>query len=115
MLADYSVARDPSKRRVKPTPTVELFPLTLESESEDSDFKLEDDEIDGDDSDSASVSSSSSDTSDTEKEETEENPEQIKEKNGLPTVPGLKKLKNIFFTQIEIVINFCFRSVQASY
>jgi len=85
------LARDPSKRRVKPTPTVELFPLTLESESEDSDFKLEDDEIDGDDSDSASVSSSSSDTSDTEKEETEENPEQIKEKNGLPTVPEVCK------------------------
>ena len=35
------VARDPSKRRVKPTPTVELFPLTIESESEDSDFKIE--------------------------------------------------------------------------
>ena len=35
------MARDPSKRRVKPTPTVELFPLTMESESEDSDFKID--------------------------------------------------------------------------
>lgn len=83
MLADFSVARDPSKRRVKPTPTVELFPLTLESESEDSDFKIEDGETDGDDSDSASLSSSSSDALASENEETIADSEQLDKKNGL--------------------------------
>lgn len=68
----FSVARDPSKRRVKPTPTVELFPLTIESESEDSDFKIEED-----DSDSASGSSSDSiDESEPESSEELSEPEQ---------------------------------------
>ena len=80
-----TVARDPSKRRVKPTPTVELFPLTLESESEDSDFKIEDDETDGD-SDSASISSSSSEQLDSENDRTEECG-QVKQTNGLETLP----------------------------
>jgi len=79
------LARDPSKRRVKPTPTVELFPLTLESESEDSDFKIEDDETDGD-SDSASISSSSSEQLDSENDRTEECG-QVKQTNGLETLP----------------------------
>ena len=63
-----TMARDPSKRRVKPTPTVELFPLTLESESEDSDFKIDED---AEDSDSGSGDTSESDDSD-ENEESDE-------------------------------------------
>lgn len=73
---------------MKPTPTVELFPIALESESEDSDFKIEDNETDGDDSDSASVSSSSSDTIGSENEAVINDSEQIKDKNGLETVAG---------------------------
>lgn len=72
-----SVARDPSKRRVKPTPTVELIPLTLESESEDSDFKIEDD--------SDSASGSSSDSSD---ESESENSEGISESEQMTVVNG---------------------------
>lgn len=68
------MARDPSKRRVKPTPTVELFPLTLESESEDSDFKIEEDDSG---SDSGSDSSSNiSDESDAESSDDESDDEQ---------------------------------------
>lgn len=63
------MARDPSKRRVKPTPTVELFPLTLESESEDSDFKLEDDSGSDSGSDSSSNISDESDSGESSSEE----------------------------------------------
>lgn len=78
------LARDPSKRRVKPTPTVELFPLTIESESEDSDFKIEEDE-----SDSASGSSSDSiDESETESEELSESEQNKTLVNGTSTGPA---------------------------
>ncbi|KAK4019444.1 hypothetical protein OUZ56_001464 [Daphnia magna] len=78
------LARDPSKRRVKPTPTVELFPLTIESESEDSDFKIEED-----DSDSASGSSSDSiDESETESEELSESEQNKTLVNGTSTGPA---------------------------
>lgn len=65
------MARDPSKRRVKPTPTVDLIPLTLESESEDSDFKLEDDDS-ATDSSSGSDDESDDDSSEEEEEESKE-------------------------------------------
>lgn len=84
ILRFLSVARDPSKRRVKPTPTVELFPLTIESESEDSDFKIEED-----DSDSASGSSSDSiDESESESSEELSEPDQNSEHvNGSSAAP----------------------------
>lgn len=104
MLADFSVARDPSKRRVKPTPTVELFPLTLESESEDSDFKIEDGETDGDDSDSASLSSSSSDALASENEETIADSEQLDKKNGLEAA-GFIETDLLIFKE-ELNLNF---------
>ena len=66
------VARDPSKRRVKPTPTVELFPLTIESESEDSDFKIEEDSDSGSHSSSDSSDETESESSD-EVSESEQN------------------------------------------
>lgn len=77
-----SVARDPSKRRVKPTPTVELIPLAMESESEDSDFKIEDD-------DSASDSSSGSDESDESESEEEESSETEPSVLNGPAVAGI--------------------------
>lgn len=79
-----AVARDPSKRQVKPTPTVELFPLTLESESEDSDFKIEED--DGSDSDSGTDESLSA-----ESEESEASDEECIITSGKPITEGMLK------------------------
>ena len=69
LLLFPSVARDPSKRRVKPTPTADLFPLALESESEDSDFRIEDNDSDGDSDDSDSESDSNESSSDEDEDE----------------------------------------------
>jgi hypothetical protein len=80
----FLVARDPSKRRVKPTPTVELFPLTIESESEDSDFKLEEDDSDsGSGSSSDSIDESEPESS-VELSESEQNSTHV---NGSSTAP----------------------------
>ena len=82
------MARDPSKRKVKPTPTADLLPFALESESEDSDFKIEDDESDGSsDSDSISDSERTSDEDEDEDDEEAETPK-VKELATVANVNG---------------------------
>ncbi len=97
----FLVARDPSKRRVKPTPTVELFPLTIESESEDSDFKIEEDDSDsGSGSSSDSIDESESESSE-ELSESEQNSTHV---NGSSTAP-LSEGVTFFLLPIPFLFN----------
>lgn len=89
-LFHFPVARDPSKRRVKPTATVELIPLALESESEDSDFKLEDDDSSASDSSSNSEDDSGSEEEDEEEESSGNDESELKSAvNGVPSTQGI--------------------------
>ena len=81
-----SVARDPSKRRVKPTAQADLLPLALESESEDSDFRIEDNAA-SDGSSSGGSSSDSGSDSLSEGEDEQEITDVTPPFNGLPAEP----------------------------
>lgn len=80
------LARDPSKRRVKPTAQADLLPLALESESEDSDFRIEDNAA-SDGSSSGGSSSDSGSDSLSEGEDEQEITDVTPPFNGLPAEP----------------------------